>query len=63
MIVVRCREHPASEVYVTGTFDDWARSVKLEKQRDGSFQKLVDLPSADEKIAYKVRTYFRFVRR
>jgi Glycogen recognition site of AMP-activated protein kinase len=48
------REHPASEVYVTGTFDDWAQSEKLVKTGD-HFAKEVTLPSADEKIYYKVR--------
>ena len=48
------RTHPATEVYVTGTFDDWARSVKLEKKGD-HFEKLVKLPSAKEQIFYKVR--------
>ncbi|KAI9813316.1 MAG: hypothetical protein M1827_004258 [Pycnora praestabilis] len=44
--------HPASEVYVTGTFDDWAKSVKLEKKGD-VFEKLVELPEAEDKIYYK----------
>lgn len=48
------REHSATEVYVTGTFDDWARSVKLEKKGD-HFEKLVELPLANENIYYKVR--------
>ncbi|KAL8950085.1 MAG: hypothetical protein Q9222_003849 [Ikaeria aurantiellina] len=43
--------HPANEVYVTGTFDDWAKSVKLDK--DGaSFEKKVELPLG-QKILYK----------
>jgi hypothetical protein len=50
----RTREHPASEVYVTGTFDDWSKSEKLVKTGD-HFAKEVTLPSADEKIYYKVR--------
>ncbi|KAK7398243.1 Cruciform DNA binding protein, partial [Neonectria punicea] len=45
-------EHPAEEVYVTGTFDSWTKSVKLEKQGD-VFQKTVDLKDASEKIYYK----------
>ncbi|KAL2047778.1 hypothetical protein ABVK25_011328 [Lepraria finkii] len=49
-------EHPASEVYVTGTFDDWAKSVKLEKKGD-YFEKLVELPLSKEKIYYKVRSF------
>ncbi|KAL9098927.1 MAG: hypothetical protein Q9163_005503 [Psora crenata] len=45
-------DHPAKEVYVSGTFDDWAKSVQLDK-KDGHFEKLVDLPYADKKIIYK----------
>ncbi|KAH8589465.1 hypothetical protein B0O99DRAFT_494478, partial [Bisporella sp. PMI_857] len=45
-------DHPAEEVYVTGTFDGWSKSEKLEKQGD-SFSKNVTLKSADEKIYYK----------
>ena len=47
------REHQANEVFVTGTFDDWSRSVKLEKE-DGVFMKTVELPKT--KVQYKVRT-------
>ncbi|KAK8241328.1 hypothetical protein IWZ00DRAFT_65783 [Phyllosticta capitalensis] len=46
-------EHPATEVHVTGTFDDWAKSVKLDKQPDGAFEKTVHLPANDEKVQYK----------
>jgi Glycogen recognition site of AMP-activated protein kinase len=49
------REHPANDVFVTGTFDDWNKTVKLDKEGD-VFSKNVDLPKA-EKILYKVR-YF-----
>ncbi|RQM05549.1 hypothetical protein DH86_00001596 [Scytalidium sp. 3C] len=45
-------EHPATDVYVTGTFDNWSKSEKLVKEGD-IFQKSVDLPNADEKIYYK----------
>ncbi|PBP25067.1 hypothetical protein BUE80_DR003985 [Diplocarpon rosae] len=45
-------DHPADEVYVTGTFDDWSKSEKLVKTGD-SFSKDVTLPSATEKIYYK----------
>ncbi|TVY30605.1 Signal transduction protein MDG1 [Lachnellula hyalina] len=45
-------EHPASEVYVTGTFDDWSKTEKLVKTGD-VFEKNVTLPSAAEKIYYK----------
>jgi hypothetical protein len=48
------REHPeASEVFVTGTFDDWGKTQQLHKVGD-VFEKTVDLPSTD-KILYKVR--------
>jgi len=53
--LLRNRDHPASEVYVTGTFDDWAKSVKLVKKGD-IFEKLVELPQVEEKIYYKVCT-------
>ena len=49
----RDRSHPANEVYVTGTFDDWGKSVKLDKSGD-TFEKEVSLSNADEKILYKV---------
>ncbi len=49
-----CRQKPASEVFVTGTFDNWSKSAKLEKVGDG-FEKTVTLPDASEKIFYKVR--------
>ena len=38
---------------MTGTFDDWTKSVKLEKEGD-VFQKTVDLKDASKKIYYKV---------
>lgn len=38
---------------MTGTFDDWAKSVKLDKEGDG-FAKRVELPLG-QKISYKVR--------
>ncbi|KAI0453434.1 hypothetical protein F5B21DRAFT_479293 [Xylaria acuta] len=44
--------HPATEVYVTGTFDDWKKTEKLEKVGD-SFEKTVALPDASSKILYK----------
>lgn len=44
-------EHPASEVYVTGTFDDWSKSEKLI-QAGNVFEKNVMLPRV-EKIHYK----------
>ncbi|KAG5303756.1 hypothetical protein I7I50_10624 [Histoplasma capsulatum G186AR] len=42
----------ASEVYVTGTFDNWSRSVKLERSANG-FRKDVEVPSIGGKILYK----------
>ena len=47
------REHPAEEVFVTGTFDNWSRSVKLVK-KDLLHESTVALPKTDEKILYKV---------
>ncbi|WYZ41810.1 hypothetical protein EsH8_V_000705 [Colletotrichum jinshuiense] len=44
--------HPAEEVYVTGTFDNWTKSEKLEKVGN-SFEKTVTLPDASQKIYYK----------
>ncbi|ETN42702.1 uncharacterized protein HMPREF1541_01860 [Cyphellophora europaea CBS 101466] len=45
--------HPnAQEVYVTGTFDDWAKTTKLDKVGD-HFEKDVPLSNTDEKILYK----------
>jgi len=52
---VAIREHPASDVYVTGTFDDWSKSEKLIKTGE-IFEKDVTLPSAESKIYYKVRS-------
>lgn len=49
------REHPdAEEVFVTGTFDNWTKSVKLEKKGD-VFEKTVELENTSDKIYYKVR--------
>ena len=39
---------------MTGTFDDWSKSVQLEKVGD-VFQKTVELKDASKKIYYKVR--------
>ena len=47
------RPHPnANDVHVTGTFDDWGKSEKLNKVGD-VWEKEVDLSKADEKILYK----------
>ncbi|KAF7946675.1 hypothetical protein EAE96_009665 [Botrytis aclada] len=45
-------EHPAEEVFVTGTFDNWSKSEKLVKTGD-VFSKDVQLANAGEKIYYK----------
>ncbi|KAK1976802.1 hypothetical protein LZ30DRAFT_753251 [Colletotrichum cereale] len=44
--------HPAEEVYVTGTFDNWTKSEKLEKVGN-LFEKNVTLSDASQKIYYK----------
>lgn len=46
------RPYPARQVYVTGTFDNWAQSVKLDLT-DNGFSKEVELPE-DQAIHYKV---------
>jgi hypothetical protein len=53
------RPHAANDVHVTGTFDDWGKTEKLEKVGD-VFEKEVTLPSADEKYYYKVRALSGF---
>lgn len=45
-------EHAASEVFVTGTFDDWSKSEKLI-QTGNVFEKKVILPPVAGKIHYK----------
>jgi hypothetical protein len=50
-------EHPAEEVFVTGTFDNWTKSVRLEKVGD-VFQKEVELEPQTDKIYYKVGAIF-----
>jgi hypothetical protein len=45
-------EHAASEVFVTGTFDDWSKSEKLI-QTGNVFEKKVILPPGAGKIHYK----------
>ncbi|KXT15225.1 hypothetical protein AC579_1375 [Pseudocercospora musae] len=44
--------HLNDVVYVTGTFDNWSKSVKLDK-KDQVHEKLVKLPKTDGKIYYK----------
>lgn len=45
-----CRPYNANEVFVTGTFDDWGKTVRLDRVDDG-FAKTVSLPI--EKVQYK----------
>ena len=40
---------------MTGTFDNWSKSNKLEKQTFGGYEKTVEIPETKEKILYKVR--------
>jgi hypothetical protein len=47
------RAHPANEVFVTGDFDDWKQTIKLDKEGD-VFKKTVELPK--QKHHYKVRS-------
>ncbi|KAF2278958.1 uncharacterized protein EI97DRAFT_224309 [Westerdykella ornata] len=44
--------HPANEVFVTGDFDDWKKTVKLEKEGD-VFKKTIELP--------KTKHHYKFV--
>ncbi|KAE8151001.1 hypothetical protein BDV25DRAFT_153363 [Aspergillus avenaceus] len=44
--------HTADEVFVTGTFDDWGKTVKLDRKGD-IFEKEISLPLTDEKLHYK----------
>jgi hypothetical protein len=53
-----CRPYDANEVFVTGTFDDWGKTVKLDRVDDG-FAKEVSLPI--EKVHYKAGFPFIFV--
>lgn len=57
-LALACRPYDANEVFVTGTFDDWGKTVKLDRV-DGIFVKEVSLP-ADQKVQYKVCLRPRF---
>lgn len=48
------RPREAGQVFVTGTFDNWEKTVQLERKGNG-FEKEVYLPNISEKIQYKVR--------
>lgn len=52
------RPYNANEVFVTGTFDDWGKTVKLDRKGD-AFEKEVHLPSTHENVYYKV-LFLRF---
>jgi len=54
IILLHNRPHPAGEVLITGTFDEWRGSIKLCKNESGLFTALVDLSDA-EKVHYKVK--------
>ncbi len=54
--ILAARTKPATQVFVTGTFDKWSKSVELEKT-DKGFEKTVELPDASDKILYKVRRH------
>lgn len=52
LISISFRDHPAREVFVTGTFDNWQKTVHL--QHNGSrFEKTVELPGSHDRILYK----------
>ncbi|KAF2260041.1 hypothetical protein CC78DRAFT_40360 [Lojkania enalia] len=46
-------EHGGDEVVVTGTFDAWKQTVKLEKQ-DGVFKKTVEIPKSGHQYKFIV---------
>jgi hypothetical protein len=50
----------AEDVYVTGTFDSWSKSIKLQKSSAGVLEKEVTLPIS-EKISYKVCGFLKFI--
>lgn len=50
------RPHAAAdEVIVTGTFDNWAKSIKLDKKA-WAHEKTVEIPDTKDEILYKVRS-------
>ncbi|KAL5338656.1 hypothetical protein BJX70DRAFT_189948 [Aspergillus crustosus] len=44
--------YKADEVFVTGTFDDWGKTIKLDQKGD-VFEKHVHLPPTSEKVHFK----------
>ncbi|KAH8196857.1 hypothetical protein TruAng_008970 [Truncatella angustata] len=59
LVIASSLEHAASEVYVTGTFDGWKKTEKLNKVGE-HFEKQVQLDDASEKIYYKVRGHISY---
>jgi hypothetical protein len=53
------RPHPGDEVYVTGDFDDWSKSHRLEKVGE-SLQVTVTFPDDVGKLLYKVSVVLFF---
>lgn len=49
------RPYSANEVFVTGTFDDWGKTVKLDRVGD-IFTKEVSVPTG-KRIHYKAGIY------
>lgn len=45
---------------MTGTFDDWAKSIRLDRKKENLFEKVVQLPQTKENIYYKVGISTRF---
>lgn len=58
---VTCRPYNASEVFVTGTFDDWGKTVKLDRVGDTFLKKVTISPV--QKVHYKVSFPIFLVRR
>ena len=48
-----CLGQRVPKVIVTGTFDNWSKSLPLVKQTDGSFSLQVPLPPKAEDVIYK----------
>jgi hypothetical protein len=47
------RPYNANEVFVTGTFDDWGKTIKLDRNGD-VFEKDVHFPVESDKVHFKV---------
>ena len=47
------RNSPAEKVFVTGNFDNWKMVNELEKQPDGTFKKIIKLPTNEQRILFK----------